>query len=240
MSKMQALIIFCLAVLLIIGIIFFVRSIQGKPEGEVSATPEQTTNMTTPKVETINGCTRSFDESKLTAQGVVIKDRLAVLQVKGFGEVTVELYDKDAPKTVENFVRLAESGFYDCLSFHRIAKGFVIQGGDPNGDGTGGRTASGGPLVDELDPQTASYKQGYVKGVLAMANKSLPSSGSSQFFVMLGDVDLDHKYTIFGKVISGMDVVDKVGALYISPVLGPTDGSPKQPVIIEKVTIKNK
>lgn len=196
--------------------------------------------VSTPAEETLNGCVRTFDESKLSASDVDFRNKQAVIQVEGFGEMTVDLYDADAPQTVENFVRLASSGFYDCLTFHRVSKGFVIQGGDPSGNGTGGRTASGKALPDELNPEAPSYKQGYVKGVLAMANKGIPLSGSSQFFIMLGDVELDHKYTIFGKVTVGQDVVDKIGEVEITPKLGPTDGTPVSPVVMEKIIIKEK
>ena len=161
------------------------------------------------------------------------------LTIKNFGKVTVSLYDKDAPKTVENFVRLVNSGYYDCLTFHRIAKGFVIQGGDPNGNGTGGDSAFGGPFADELNPKTASYQTGYKKGVLAMANSG-PNTNTSQFFILLGDADfLPKNYTIFGKVVVGQSVVDKIGALDIVPTnpSDPTDGAPKVPVVIEKAVI---
>jgi len=133
-------------------------------------------------------------------------------------------------------LRLTDSGYYDCLTFHRVAKNFVIQGGDPNGDGTGGQSAFGKPFADELDPSTPSYKTGYVKGVLAMANSG-PNTNGSQFFIMLADNNLPHNYTIFGKVIAGQDVVDKIGQVDITPQMGPTDGAPKTPVVMESVKI---
>lgn len=126
------------------------------------------------------------------------------------GDIEVEFYPTDAPKTVTNFATLAKNGFYDNLTFHRVEPGFVIQGGDPNGDGTGGTSIYGPTFSDELNPSTKSYKAGYKEGVLAMANRG-PNTNSSQFFIMLADnTTLPKNYTIFGKVTSGMDVVKQI------------------------------
>jgi cyclophilin family peptidyl-prolyl cis-trans isomerase len=122
------------------------------------------------------------------------------------GTIVFETYDQDAPKTVANFISLANKGFYNNLIFHRVIEGFMIQGGDPTGTGMGG---PGYKFADELDPNTLSYKQGYVRGVVAMANAG-PDTNGSQFFIMHQDNPLPHNYTIFGKVISGMDVVDAI------------------------------
>ena len=140
-----------------------------------------------------------------------------------------ETYDMDAPKTVQNFITLAEKGFYNNLTFHRIIKGFMIQGGDPLGNGMGG---PGYKFEDELNPATESYKNGYKKGVVAMANAG-PNTNGSQFFVMLADNPLPHNYTIFGKVISGQEVVDKIGRV---PV-GQND-RPLEPVIMKSVKVE--
>lgn len=203
--------------------------------------PDQnTTPTTTPPAQPLaqtTGCARDFSQSKLDANTKLgIANRQVQINVKGFGNITVQLYDKDAPKAVQNFLRLTDSGYYDCLTFHRIAKGFVIQGGDPSGSGNGGQSAFGQPFADELNPDTASYKAGYVKGVLAMANSG-PNTNGSQFFIMLADNQLQHDYTIFGKVVSGLNVVDKIGAVAIVPVMGPTDGSPVTPVVMQSVKI---
>ena len=195
------------------------------------------TATTTPPATNKAGCERDFSQSKLTANANMnIANQKVQISVKDFGSITVQLYDKDVPKAVENFLRLTDSGYYDCLTFHRVAKGFVIQGGDPNGTGTGGQSAFGKPFADELNANTASYKAGYLKGVLAMANSG-PNTNGSQFFIMLADNNLPHAYTIFGKVISGQDVVDKIGQVEITPQMGPTDGAPKQPVVMESVKI---
>lgn len=126
------------------------------------------------------------------------------------GDIEVELYPNDAPQTVQNFVTLAKRGYYNNLTFHRVEPGFVIQGGDPSGNGTGGTSIYGAKFNDELNKDTASYKAGYKEGVLAMANSG-PNTNGSQFFIMLADNDsLPKNYSIFGKVTSGMDVVKKV------------------------------
>jgi cyclophilin family peptidyl-prolyl cis-trans isomerase len=101
-------------------------------------------------------------------------------------------------------------GYYNNLTFHRVEPGFVIQGGDPNGDGTGGTSIYGPTFEDELNPNTPSYQEGYKEGVVAMANRG-PNTNGSQFFIMLADnTTLPHSYTIFGKVATGMDVVKKI------------------------------
>ncbi|OGF62725.1 peptidylprolyl isomerase [Candidatus Giovannonibacteria bacterium RIFCSPHIGHO2_01_FULL_45_33] len=123
------------------------------------------------------------------------------------GDISFETYNADAPKAVENFIALVKKGFYNGVIFHRVIKGFMIQGGDPTGTGRGG---PGYTFADELNPATVSYKAGYKKGVVAMANSG-PNTNGSQFFIMLADYPLPNDYTIFGKVVSGQDVVDKIG-----------------------------
>lgn len=145
------------------------------------------------------------------------------------GTIVFETYDNDAPKTVQNFISLANKGFYNGLIFHRVIKGFMIQGGDPTGTGMGG---PGYKFADELDPNTASYKAGYLSGVVAMANSG-PDTNGSQFFIMHKDVpQLPHNYSIFGKVISGMNVIDDIATT-------PTDANdrPLTKVVMEKVTV---
>ncbi len=144
------------------------------------------------------------------------------------GTIVIELFPNDAPKTVENFVTLAGKGYYDGLIFHRVIKGFMIQGGDPTGTGSGG---PGYAFADELNSETESYKRGYVRGTVAMANAG-PNTNGSQFFIMHADTPLPHNYTIFGRVTSGLEVVDKIAS-------SPTDGSdrPITEVKMEKVII---
>jgi len=166
----------------------------------------------------------------------VSKKQVAIIDTT-LGTIEIELYTSDAPKTVENFMKLAEKKYFDGVIFHRVSKGFVIQGGDPTGTGTGGKSIWGKDFEDELNPQTASYKEGYMKGIMAMANKG-PNTNSSQFFIMLQNVPgMPKHYTIFGKVINGMDVVDKIGQVEITPQMGPTDGKPKVDVVMKSVRI---
>ena len=140
------------------------------------------------------------------------------------GDITLELFDEDAPKTVQNFKDLAAKGFYDGLTFHRIIKDFMIQGGCPQGTGTGG---PGYTFEDEPN----SHK--VVRGALAMANAG-PNTNGSQFFIVTTDAApwLDGKHTVFGQVTAGMDVVDALEAL-------PTDArdKPTEPAGIESLTI---
>ena len=162
------------------------------------------------------------------------------------GSFEIQLYAQDAPKTVENFKKLALKKFFDGMRVHRVSKNFVIQTGDDKSKdpakveewGTGGQSIWGKPFEDELNPNTPSYKEGYKMGVVAMANSG-PNTNTSQFFVCLKDAPLPHNYTIFGKVTKGMDVVEKIGAVDIIPGrMGPTDGRPKTDVLIKKISLK--
>jgi cyclophilin family peptidyl-prolyl cis-trans isomerase len=143
-----------------------------------------------------------------------------------YGDIVLQLFPKDAPVTVNNFVFLARQGFYNGVKFHRVVKGFVIQGGDPTGTGASG---PGYRFADE------KVTKDYVAGTLAMANAGSDTNGS-QFFITLADVSgsLPKKYTIFGQVTSGFDVVQKIGDV---PVYG---SSPTKDVLIDSITIKEK
>lgn len=144
------------------------------------------------------------------------------------GDITVELFSADAPKAAENFIALAKKGFYNGVIFHRVIKGFMIQGGDPTGTGSGGPSYQ---FADELNPQTPSYQRGYMRGVLAMANAG-PDTNGSQFFILHQDYPLPHNYTIFGQVISGLETVDAIANL---PVDG--DDRPRQEAVMTKVEV---
>jgi peptidyl-prolyl cis-trans isomerase B (cyclophilin B) len=140
------------------------------------------------------------------------------------GDVELELFPEDAPKTVANFTKLAGEGFYDGIKFHRVIPDFMIPGGCPRGDGTGG---PGYEFEDEFNQHKV------VRGALAMANAG-PNTNGSQFFIVTTDAApwLDGKHTVFGRVTSGMDVVDALEGL-------PTDGRdrPQEPATIEKLTV---
>ena len=138
------------------------------------------------------------------------------------GPITITLDPDRAPQTVNNFVFLAREGFYDGVIFHRVIPGFVIQGGDPTGTGTGG---PGYKFRDELDKPGS-----YSRGTVAMANAG-PNTNGSQFFIVLGPVGLPHAYTIFGEVSDGMDAVDAIAALKTR------SEKPLEDAVIRSVTI---
>jgi cyclophilin family peptidyl-prolyl cis-trans isomerase len=153
------------------------------------------------------------------------------------GPIVIEFFAADAPKAVENFRLLAERGYYDGLTFHRIVKGFMIQGGDPSGDGTGGESAWGGTFEDEIERDSPLYRDGYRRGIVAMANAG-PNTNGSQFFIMQQDYSLPPAYVIFARVTNGLETVD---ALADTPTaLGPDGGMsrPLTPPRIKKVTIR--
>ena len=142
------------------------------------------------------------------------------------GNFEVQLFTEKAPITTKNFIDLSEKGFYDGLIFHRVIKGFMIQGGDPNGDGTGG---PGYEIDDEFHP---SLKHDSA-GILSMANAG-PDTGGSQFFITLDATPwLDGKHAVFGKIIKGMDVVEKIGNVKTS-----YGDKPVKDVVVKKIIIE--
>jgi peptidyl-prolyl cis-trans isomerase B (cyclophilin B) len=131
----------------------------------------------------------------------MVKQTATITLEKG-GEIRLEFYPADAPKTVENFVTLAKKGFYNGLNFHRVVPDFVVQGGCPKGNGTGG---PGYQIKAEFN------KQKHVRGTLAMARSQDPDSAGSQFYICYGATPhLDGQYTVFGRVVSGMEHVDRI------------------------------
>ena len=144
-----------------------------------------------------------------------------------YGDIVIQLFPKEAPLTVNNFIFLSRAGFYNGVKFHRVVKGFMIQSGDPTGTGAGG---PGYQFQDEL-PTTRSY----TKGTIAMANSGSNTNGS-QFFIMLSNYLLPKSYSIFGQVISGQDVVDKIGNVPVKMANG-ENSSPTVDVHIVTITI---
>ena len=158
----------------------------------------------------------------------------AIMTVKDFGEVKLELYGDIAPVTVANFVRLINEGFYDGLTFHRAIEGYMLQGGDPNGDGTGNTAPR---IYGEFKNNGFKNTLSHTKGVLSMARSRDYNSASCQFFIMVGDeTRLDGDYAAFGKVIEGMDIIESVMA---SIKTNDSDGliSPEKQPIIEKIVM---
>lgn len=142
------------------------------------------------------------------------------------GNFEIGLFTEKAPITTNNFIELVDSGFYNDLIFHRVIKGFMLQGGDPNGDGTGG---PGYEIKDEFHAELKHDSE----GILSMANSG-PNTGGSQFFITLAPTPwLDGKHAVFGKVISGMDVIKKIENVQVG-----AQDKPVEDVIITKITIK--
>ena len=153
-----------------------------------------------------------------------------LIKVKDFGDITVELDPTNAPITVENFLKLAKSGFYNGLTFHRVIKGFMIQGGCPKGNGTGG---PGYSIKGEFKSNGVINTISHTRGTISMARAMDPNSGGSQFFIMHKDgTYLDGQYAAFGKVVSGIEVVDKVVGVRTTP-----SDRPYEPVIIEAIEV---
>jgi cyclophilin family peptidyl-prolyl cis-trans isomerase len=208
---------FAVVAAIVVGAILIGRS--GGDDGNGMAGAEGCKQVPEPKPKQV-----SFSKPKQTVKtGEKVSARIET----SCGDFTIALDSKRAPKTVNSFVFLSEEGFYDGLSFHRIVPGFVIQGGDPLGNGTGGP----GYSVDEKPPANLAY----TKGVVAMAKSSAepPGRSGSQFYVVTGaDAGLPPEYALVGKVSEGMDVVERIGKL------GTPSEKPKQTVIIEHAVIE--
>ena len=156
----------------------------------------------------------------------------AIIDIKDYGTIKVELNPNEAPITVENFVKLAKSGFYNGLTFHRVIKGFMIQGGCPKGNGTGG---PGYNIKGEFSANGVPNSISHKRGVISMARAYDPNSAGSQFFIMHKDGEfLDGQYAAFGETIEGIEVVDKVAAVRTSP-----NDKPLTPVVINTITIED-
>ncbi len=162
-----------------------------------------------------------------------VSDEIAVIEVKDLGTITLEFYPSRAPNHVEKFKKLAREGFYDGTKFHRVIPGFMIQGGDPNTKGDDVQTwGTGGPGY-EIDAEFNDAP--HLRGTLSMARSQDPNSAGSQFFICVDrSAFLDGQYTVFGKVLEGMDVADKI-------VNSPRDGNdrPNEDVVVESIRIES-
>lgn len=186
------------------------------------------------------GCQKTEDTStKSETQAESSKDLLsgihhAEIQVKEYGTITVELDADAAPVTVTNFVNLAKDGFYDGLTFHRIMDGFMIQGGDPNGDGTGGADET---IKGEFSSNGVENEISHTRGTISMARAQDPDSASSQFFIVHEDSTfLDGEYAAFGHVTSGIEIVDQICKDVPAEDDNGTVKAENQPVI-ERITV---
>ena len=179
----------------------------------------------------------SDSSSSNTADNTSSEIQKVQIEMDNGDKMVFELYPQYAPETVNNFIKLAESGFYDGLTFHRIVKGFMIQGGDPKGDGTGGadQTIKGEFASNGFTQNTLSH----TKGVISMARSQENDSASSQFFIMNNDEPgLDGNYAAFGKLVEGEDVLDKLSntTVQINEYTG-EQSQPVEKVVIKKVTV---
>ena len=155
---------------------------------------------------------------------------MILIEMENGGKIEIELYPEHAPKTCENFEKLVKSGFYDGLIFHRVIPGFMIQGGDPLGNGMGGADEN---IVGEFKMNGHNNTLKHTRGVISMARAYDPNSASSQFFIMHADAPhLDGQYAAFGKVVSGIEVVDEIASI-------PTDmrDRPRFDMKMKKVSI---
>ncbi len=211
-------IIIILVATLLVGIYFILPSSE-----KVEPIVVQTTGVNTSTLST---------KELPTAQITPTKNNMHTITIEtNKGNIVFETYDSDAPNTVNNFITLANKGFYKDVIFHRVIKDFMIQGGDPTGTGRGG---PGYTFNDELNSATDSYKNGYKRGVVAMANAG-PNTNGSQFFIMHQDKPLPNAYTIFGRVISGLEVVDAIASTPVS-----ADDKPVNNIVMKSVSVSEK
>lgn len=172
----------------------------------------------------------------LTGCGENTQNPIVTMEIEDYGTITIELYPDMAPNTVANFVNLIEEGFYDGLTFHRSVPGFVLQGGDPNGDGTGGPgyTIKGEFSSNGYTQNTLSH----TRGVISMARSRDNDSAGSQFFIVLDDsatYSLDGLYAGFGRVTEGMDIIDEI--VENEEIADDVTGALEENVVITKVTV---
>ena len=156
---------------------------------------------------------------------------IVTIEMEDGGIIKAELYPDIAPQSVRNFVHLVQQGFYDGLIFHRVISGFMIQGGDPDGNGTGG---PGYHIYGEFRQNGFDNRLKHTRGVLSMARAMLPNSAGSQFFLMHADAPhLDGGYAAFGKVTEGMEVVDRIASVRTG-----RNDRPLEPQVMKKVTVE--
>jgi peptidyl-prolyl cis-trans isomerase B (cyclophilin B) len=218
-TKLIVLAVFALLAAAVVAAILIGRGGDGGDESSAATDAADCEQVTAPKPKNV-----SFGPP---GQSVKKSEKLTAVVETSCGDFEIALDAQRAPKTVNSFVFLSEEGFYDGLTFHRVAPGFVIQGGDPLGSGTGGP----GYSVDEKPPSNLSY----TKGVVAMAKSSAepPGRSGSQFFVVLSaDAGLQPEYALVGKVSEGLDVVERIGKL------GTPAEEPKQTVLIDRIEIE--
>jgi cyclophilin family peptidyl-prolyl cis-trans isomerase len=191
---------------------------------------------------TATGCSKSNGLAKATAPAPAAAPipnsggTHAIIETDK-GTIEFELLQEDSPRAAENFRLLARRGYYNGLTFHRIVKGFMLQGGDPLGTGAGGESAWGGTFPDEIQTRSPLYLAGYRRGIVAMANSG-PNTNTSQFFIMHHDYPLPPNYVIFGRVTKGMEVVDALADTPTGRSPMGEQSAPLTPVVMRRVTIR--
>jgi len=197
-----------------------------------AAPPPKPAGATAPAAQPAGGSAVAKQWSQPPAMAIdPSKSYIATIKTN-MGDVKVQLFAKESPNAVNNFVFLAKQGFYDGIKFHRVIKGFMIQTGDPRGNGTGG---PGYQFRDELD---AAKSRGYKKGIVAMANAG-PNTNGSQFFIMDADYPLPPNYVVFGQVTDGQDVIGKIASVPTQPGAGGRENSsPTVDVHMDSITIQ--
>ena len=251
-SKRQTLIVCLVAVAVVLVAIILALVLGGVDKNTTTDGKE-----TKPSTQTTAPSASTTDPGKLNADMTAIKaeiDSMEVvdftettetteyvkLTIKHYGDVVIRLRDDIAPITVANFQKLVGEGFYNGLTFHRIYKGFMIQGGDPKGDGTGG---SGTSIKGEFKINGVQNDLSHVTGVISMARRSMPyDSATSQFFICNADASasLDGKYAGFGYVVAGLDVILTVSEVEVKASASGENSVPVEPVVIEKICFVKK
>ena len=215
--------------LLLVALVLGLTACGGGDDGPAATTDAATTTAAAASgpCETVEAPQPKPDGGQEPPVGLLDNGKTYKLVVEtNCGSFTIQLDQKKAPKTAASLVSLAESGFFDGTTFHRVVPGFVIQGGDPTGTGTGG---PGYKTVD-VPPAGTSYTKGVV--AMAKAGSEAPGTSGSQFFVVTGaDAGLPPEYAVIGKVTEGLETVETIDSL------GVGDGPPSDPVVIEKVTV---
>lgn len=205
---------------LIIGVLIFILT--GCSQGKANNASDP---INTPSVE------EETNSSEVTEVKVIETTPTVTMIIKDYGTITLELYPEMAPNTVNNFITLANDGFYDGLIFHRVIKDFMIQGGDPDGIGSGGPgySIAGEFAINGFKQNTLSH----TKGIISMARTNIPDSAGSQFFIMSEDgTYLDGQYAAFGKVTSGIEIVEAIEKVETN-----NSDKPVKDVVIESIRV---
>ena len=186
--------------------------------------------------ENLLGIDFNISGNEQTLNNYDTENPIVAMEIENYGAIVIELYPKIAPNTVNNFIYLVKQGFYDNNSFHRLVPGFVLQGGDPDGDGTGG---PGYSIKGEFTNNRFTNSLKHTTGVVSIARSSDNDSAGSQFFIMLGDASyLNGTYAAFGKVIDGMDIVNEIASK--ETVSDSSSGNLKKNLVIKKAVVDTK